>query len=198
VAAGVKGTMSFSDTLWHLKAKAYRRLRPKFILNAENKAIQNVLQHIEGQSIKRVLDMGCGVGNSARLLDKKPGFLVAMDRSISMLKQSRLCTLLINADMLHPPFRDEIFDLILCVGVTEYIADINGLLQRITKLLVPQGYLIITISPPGPLTYLRFLLGQRIFPLSDKKMINRLHRRALTIVKKSNTLLQVQYLLQKK
>jgi SAM-dependent methyltransferase len=190
--------MSYNARLWRIKANIYNRLRPRFILNAENRAVLELLEQLENVRITRALDLGCGVGNSIGLLGNTQHKPVALDRSLAMLKELSVNVPRINADILFPPFAGGRFELITAIGISEYFSDIDVLLQRIASLLVPKGYLLLTGAPRAIWTYLRFFSGHRLYPVSSKKIEAILRRHKLSIIQTSHTLLQVQYLLQKK
>jgi SAM-dependent methyltransferase len=87
--------------------------RIKFNLNFSKK-------YLEGK--KRILDIGCGIGNYTYLIDGNDCFGIDVD--IDALKTAkRYCSNsnFIIASVLNLPFKDEIFDLVLMWGVIEYI-----------------------------------------------------------------------------
>ena len=54
-------------------------------------------------------------------------------------------------------------NLILCVGLSEYILDLQMLATEIFRLLAADGYAIITLSPPNILNQIRKLMGHKIY-----------------------------------
>ena len=117
-----------------------------------------------------------------------------------MLKRSRRNfpnVHLIWADILYLPFSVSTFNLLLCVGVSEYIEDKEKLLKNVYISLKPGGMAIITISTCHFLNYLRNIIGHRIFILSALEFELYLERYNLKIMEKVQTTLQIQYLVQK-
>jgi len=99
-----------------------------------------------------VLDAGCGVGIFLNLLRKK-GFrkIVGIDLSVNAIKESRRmceCDSVIG-DILKLPFKDNIFDIILCIEVLIHIADIRPVFSEFKRVLKKEGRLIIINANPN-------------------------------------------------
>jgi hypothetical protein len=63
--------------------------------------------------------------------------------------------------------------------------------------LIPEGYIIITISNKNILNFLRLFLGNRLYPINETSFETRLTNYPFKIITKLKTTLQFQYLLQK-
>jgi len=189
--------MNWSKWLWRVKAKLYDTLRPGFMLKAENEAVLSLLQQIPQNSIHRVLDVGTGTGNSYYLLDAYSVFKVGIDTSPAMLNKNPYKSKLVNGDILAAPFRPDTFDLVLCIGVSEYSTDLAFLLRKLNLLLSGKGFLVFTISPKNSLNFLRMLSGHRLFLCDDTSVKTIINETGFKIVKKTGTMMQVQYLLLK-
>jgi SAM-dependent methyltransferase len=105
----------------------------------------------------RVLDLGCGRGNTIPHLHSKigtTGEVVAADRNGSSLEAVRARFAeeviagrlsLIELDIVQRlPFTDGSFDSVICQNVIECIPDKSGLLREIYRILKPQGSALIS------------------------------------------------------
>jgi ubiquinone/menaquinone biosynthesis C-methylase UbiE len=190
-------------SLWKIKSSFYHLLRRNplsaFILRRENKGIQSLLKELPARS---VLDIGSGRGNSLALLLNFTALVTAVDHVPGMVRKTKEIypgLKFIAAEAQFLPFRDCSFDLVSCIGVMEYINDWSIPLQEMHRVLSPVGYAVLTYSPPGLLTYLRLLLGHRLYTSTDKDFRKILDASAAFSISRYNrTLLQHQYLLKRK
>ncbi|PTN37850.1 DVU_1556 family methyltransferase [Desulfonatronum sp. SC1] len=111
----------------------------------------------------RILDMGCGLGVSARhLMTERRMHVTALDLCREDLLQARRRDDLvryIQADMNHPPLRPGLFDALLCECVLSLSPDPGPSLNQWADLIKPGGRLLITDI------YLRFRQSFRQAPL---------------------------------
>lgn len=186
---------------WHIRARIYRWFRRIFPINLlYSDEVDNLLGLLEHLSYnpRRILDLGTGIGDSLPYLPRgKQRFL--LDSSAAMLTRipASQCEQKIYADALQLPFKKQQFDLITCIGVSEYIRPKARLLREIYECLKPNGYAIITFSPKGLLTQLRKLLGKRIFPLSGSTAIDLFAAQNFFVVWSYRSTIQSQYLVQR-
>jgi ubiquinone/menaquinone biosynthesis C-methylase UbiE len=98
----------------------------------------------------RALDVGCGTGfNVATLLRR--GFSVTgvepseamRERAIRDNPQARI----IDGDISALPFRNAIFDIVVCIEVIRYLEDPGRGLAEIARVLAPNGLAFITAAP---------------------------------------------------
>ncbi len=97
----------------------------------------------------RVLDLGCGVGHSFRLLgpretvgvDIDPGVLAGQDRETRV------------ADMRALPFPDAAFESVLSVQSVEHVPDPERVIAEARRVLKPQG--VAVFVTPNRLTFAR-------------------------------------------
>jgi len=131
--------------------------------------IDRTTEAIEGMENFTVLDVGCGSGrNSARFADLGARRVVGIDFSAPMLELARECARVagvveqcefIQADFLDYPFQ-ETFDVVVALGVFDYVADPVRVLKRMTELSDDK----VVASFPGisplraPLRKLRYAL----------------------------------------
>ena len=131
--------------------------------------IERTEEAMEGMENFTVLDVGCGSGrNSALFADLGARRVVGIDFSAPMLGLAReyaraagvsvQCEF-IQADFLEYPFK-ETFDVVVALGVFDYVADPVGALKRMTELTNHK----VVASFPGrsplraPLRKLRYAL----------------------------------------
>src|SRR6266705_1756754 len=97
----------------------------------------------------RVLDAGCGSGvMAAKLMDG--GYAVwGIDFAEPMIRQARaLCGShqFAVGDIEHIPFPDNAFDVVVSLGVIEYLESDEQALREIRRVLKPGGRAVIAIS----------------------------------------------------
>jgi SAM-dependent methyltransferase len=188
----------WSNYLWEIKSKFYNKVRPGFLLSRETEAVVSLLGQISFDSVKRVLDAGSGTGNSMRLLDNYTVLKVELDTSMAMLQKNSESRIRVNGDICSAPFKSHVIDLIVCIGVSEYLPDLYCLLKEFHSLLTDNGHLILTISPPVFFNKMRFLSGHRLFLRDGNQVVNIIKESNFNLIDTKKTTIQIQYLLQKK
>lgn len=116
-------------------------------------------------NIPLILDIGTGTGSSLDLFPDNT-LIVAVDQSIHMLQQSRKCRTglsLVVANINDLPFKSSCVFFSSCIGVTEYIKDVDHFVGEMKRMLTDAGILLITGARPCLFNYLRFLLGHRLY-----------------------------------
>lgn len=152
-----------------------------FIHHHMNDRMRMVLAAVDEVSQRaqlRILDLGCGTGIVTQRLLQKGHRVAAVDCSAKMLAELRRsvgsylfkqCVGAIQADVNYTPFRNDEFDLVLCVGVIQYQHNEDLVLSEISRVLRPKGHCIFTL--PNLLT---------IAHLTDPIYVLRFIRRLLT------------------
>ncbi len=193
-----------SKVIWTFQAFFYDLLRKNAIssriLRKENDAILSMLQMLPENCWRAVLDLGSGSGNSLSLLPSKTGFIVAVDYSYRMLKRSRVFfpnVLYLNGEAVALPLKHNIFDLVVSVGLLEYLPDADAFFSEIFTKLKSDGYLVFTISPPRLVAGPRTLLGHKIYTHREIIIEEKIGRHSFVLVNQRKTLLQQQYVIQK-
>jgi SAM-dependent methyltransferase len=90
----------------------------------------------------RILDLGCGTGQSRRLYREWAGFYTGVDLSFAALCLARRKfpgDPWLRADALHLPFADESFDAVCFSSVLHHIPGFGAALAEARRLLVPGG-----------------------------------------------------------
>ena len=127
---------------------------------------------------QRALDLGCGDGRLAALLEADELTLadvspVALERAGRRLPQARLVELDPDAPL---PLGDGAFDLVLCAETLEHVRDVQLFLSEVRRVLRPSGRLAITtpaapplMRPPDPLSpHLRAFTRRSLRRLLDE------------------------------
>jgi ubiquinone/menaquinone biosynthesis C-methylase UbiE len=98
----------------------------------------------------RALDVGCGTGfNVGRLLQR--GFSVTgVEPSVGMRERAirdNPDAKILAGDIRALPFVDASFDIVVCIEVIRYLADADGALAEISRVLAPGGLAFVTAAP---------------------------------------------------
>lgn len=97
----------------------------------------------------RVLDIGCGTGIAAGLIQKKGYAVTGIDLSLHCLGRARAARPGVRcacADATRLPFHDASFDGVIIFQVIEHVSDIPALLHEMVRVTSPGGRIII-LSP---------------------------------------------------
>ncbi len=161
--------------LWNLRAPIYDFFRKPWplniILKKETKHVQELLANVNpGGSI--ALDIGCGIGHSVTFL---PGAwqVFAFDKSLQMAKRARRSGLknVAVADAEFLPVKDDSANVILAIGLTEYLRSLQHFFAEIRRVGKNSSLLLCTSSPPGIFSMLRNIGGSKIYQRASVKVI---------------------------
>jgi len=196
-----------SEYLWNVQARFYGALRAnpisQQILQEENQALMQLMHKIPKKQIGKLLDVGAGEGNALGVWNRsglKCTEIYAVDYSEKMLQrlQKKIpVAKVVRAHATHLPFADETFEVILCVGVSEYVQNIALLLKELARVLVQKGFLLITASTRSWLNVPRYLYLHPLFLRKESELLTLFEEMKLSVLSKSETHLQMQFLLQK-
>ena len=196
--------MNKSASLWKFEAPVYRIFRNNpvsgYFLKKELDSLQDLVQQINLEKIKSVCDLGVGRGHSLDIEMGSRLSKIAIDKSASMVWYTRKDypdTFFLVGDVLNLPLKNSILDCMFCIGLTEYISNIELLLHQISLTLKTDGHLLITFSPKNIFTYLRFLNGHWLYPRDCHEMERHFHTHHFKIIEARVTAMQHQFLLQK-
>jgi len=115
----------------------------------------------------RILDLGCGTGLSARLLERRGYTAFGLDLSplfLTVEKQKDPGAKLLAGDALRLPFGDGIVDAVAAFEFIEHVPDVPRLLDECLRVVKPGGFLVFhspnLLSPYLPaFDLLRMMLG---------------------------------------
>lgn len=97
-----------------------------------------------------VLDAGCGNGALSRELNKYGCEVVAADLSDGVVHGYRHFarvgndrTHFVQANLMHPPFRTEAFDVVFCAGVLHHTPDTRRSFETVARCVAPGGTMFV-------------------------------------------------------
>ncbi len=140
-----------------------------------------MLRRIPDLQIGRVLDAGCASGVYMEELLSMGFEAYGMDFSAPMitLAEERIShhegcqrAHLVNGDIEHIPFQDNLFDLATCIGVLGYLERDDQAIGELFRVLKPGGYLLVNISNMLELAALDFELRRRILAIFNASYRN--------------------------
>jgi len=153
----------------------------KTLMDLEEKLVVDIVENLEEyRDVKRrggrVLDCGCGSGSYYSLTRELDALY--LDLSYYQLKRLgrryRLWSKRICGDILNLPFKDDTFDLILCINVLEHVGDIPRALGELHRVLKKKGVLVVVVvnreSVVREEVFNDFKIYHRALSLEDFKM----------------------------
>ena len=165
------------------------------ILKGENKKLNILLNSIDRKG-KIVLDLGTGTGNVLQFLNSAR-VVVAIDSNFSMLQVTKRLNpnvVLIQADASNLPIKLDSIHIVIAIGLSEYVREIEMLLKEISLILKRNSFLVFTFSPRGFWTRLRLLLGHSIYPRTFNDIKINARKEHFQKVSNSRSLMQEQVL----
>ena len=128
---------------------------------------------VEDWSGKSVIDIGCGGGFMAEALAKRSADVVGVDPSEGAIQAARIHAAASNlsidyeiAQAEHLEFKDDSFDIVVCVDVLEHLESLEKTLQQIARILKPGGlFLFDTINRNWLAKFLVITAAERIVGL---------------------------------
>jgi 2-polyprenyl-3-methyl-5-hydroxy-6-metoxy-1,4-benzoquinol methylase len=146
---------------------------------------KDILPLIEQRPNQRVLDVGCGVGNTSGYLKEigLASYVVGIEKE---LKCSDSVNSLIDEYLWLDVEKDELklslphFDVILLLDVLEHLYDPYKLINRLSSCLDRGGYMIISIPNIRNLSVLKKLIVNGEWEYQDSGILDRTHIRFFT------------------
>ncbi|OGR85703.1 MAG: hypothetical protein A2901_05775 [Elusimicrobia bacterium RIFCSPLOWO2_01_FULL_54_10] len=102
-----------------------------------------------------VLDGGCGMGRYSRVAHNLGGTMVALDLSPALARLQDLAKEsermhLVQGNLMRPPLRAEIFDIVYSVGVIHHTPSAKYTFSQLARLVKPKGLLSVWVyGAPG-------------------------------------------------
>ena len=101
----------------------------------------------------KILDVGCGAGVMAKEVANRGYEIFGMDYSYNMIKKAEaICKVstksgitFFQGDIEFLPFKDSVFDMVICLGVITYLKSEQKALQEMSRTLKPNGTIILSI-----------------------------------------------------
>jgi 2-polyprenyl-3-methyl-5-hydroxy-6-metoxy-1,4-benzoquinol methylase len=141
-------------------------------------------KYLDAKSIT-VLDAGSGPGGVSKEFAARGHKVTALDLSSEMLKQidtpkegpHRIAA--VNADVRHLPFYDRQYELILCLGVIQYLADEDLCLIELSRAIAEKGHLAMSFPNKAKLHHFfdpntLFGIARRVFRLPAHREVSTL------------------------
>lgn len=135
--------------------------------------LRRVIASLELAPGMRVLDSGCGTGEALTWLSGHvgpEGVVAGLDLAFAHAAVARVCAgprmLVVQADLLQPPFADTQFDLIWCANAIHHLRDPLAGVHALTRLLRPGGRIVLGQS--GLLPDLLFAWDSRLERLTHE------------------------------
>lgn len=114
----------------------------------------NTLSLLPDPEGKTILDAACGPGKYAEILMARGAQITGFDISPTMIQLAKERNGASGHFFVHdlaqpfPMLEDASFDIVLCALAMHYLKDWNGAIQEFSRVLKPQGTLVISIEHP--------------------------------------------------
>jgi ubiquinone/menaquinone biosynthesis C-methylase UbiE len=141
--------LEFYDAWDVEKLPEYIKILMKFEETLVIQSIANLEEYKKVVNKKNalVLDCGCGFGSFYNLTSNLDA--IYLDFSLNLLKKFEnihgLKTNKICGNVLNLPFKDNSFDMVLCINVLEHIVDYKQVLYELKRILKNNGVLIVVV-----------------------------------------------------
>jgi ubiquinone/menaquinone biosynthesis C-methylase UbiE len=136
-----------------LQEEAYARAGTRAVLDRQHRRIAAALAP---EPTMRVLDLGCGVGHLLLWLGRHaPARYHGLDLSLNSLRTAHEAGLgaLSLADAARLPYREAVFDAVVCNGAAHHLPDLAATLGEIRRVLRPGGRLVLHEPVDSALTH---------------------------------------------
>jgi len=121
----------------------------QFDLQVRKDLVLKTINHlVQKNGVVRVAEIGCGSCNVLGDTQLNSAQKVGIDFSKQMLETSKKNyeeIALVNGDSNFLPLKDNQFDLVLCLGVVQYIQSYADAIRELSRILKPEGCLILTV-----------------------------------------------------
>lgn len=115
-----------------------------------NERLAYVLRYLESHGNGRLLDVGCGPGILLARLARSRFDLFGIDRSAAMIEEAEARTAhhpihLKVGQVEHLPYPSGFFDVILALGVLEYVPDIDAAIAELARVARPNAIILVSM-----------------------------------------------------
>ncbi len=134
-------------------AKEYIAMRSNMFkknMNAEFPMMLQLLGNIKG---KKLLDLGCGFGDYAKVYSEKGTIVTAVDNSKKEIEHAQKLNIPNTKFMVFDitnkfPFKDSSFDVITSSLVFDHLEDLKSLFQECNRVLKNKGVMVFSVTNP--------------------------------------------------
>jgi len=145
-----------------------------YLFNVRKKRVEELLDRDVGPGL-RVLDIGCGSGVMAPYFAQKGATYFGIDisekmvarakKEISQILKTQEHTSFAQGDVKHLDFPDGYFDIVISLGLLEFLEDREAAIKEIVRVTHSGGTIVIAVPHKVGLNQ----NGQEILPPSCKK-----------------------------
>jgi len=129
--------------------------------------LEYIINHSKGIKGKRILDVGCGGGILSESMALAGAEVVGIDMGEANLSIARMHLYESNASVDYRLMTVEemaelepaSFDVVTCLEMLEHVPDPGGIIRSISKLVKPQGDIILSTVNRNPKAYAFAILG---------------------------------------
>ena len=142
------------------------------------------LSRLEGENIKRMLDIGCGFGGLPKIvseyldIDEVHGIDIDAE-ALKEAKEKGITTHQLDVDNEPLPFPDNYFGLVVSFGMMDYLPFFDNYIREVFRVLQPGGYILIAL--PNLASWhnrLTMLMGYQLRDVEvSKEILVGVHRR---------------------
>ncbi len=132
--------MNTTKKFYNAKSKKYKE-------NFKKGSLYEEVAIVVGQN-KKILDIGCANGLFGKYLKKKNNVVYGVEISDKMAIQAKKNlnkVFVLNIEKNPLPFKNNEFDVILCMDILEHLFDPREVLKKLKNYLKPTGLLIVTV-----------------------------------------------------
>lgn len=131
------------NTDWKRNIRAhYNRIAPIYERRKRDLYLRRIRESIGQPKGQRIADLGCGTGLALTWLD---GFRVGVELSAELLRLGHKGPDYILADIETSPFRDDCFDMVLCIDVVEHLPSLR-IVEEAYRILVKGGKFLLSTA----------------------------------------------------
>lgn len=116
-----------------------------------------------------ILDLGCGPGRFLDIFHEKT--VIGLEKNIKKIKKTQR-RFLINGDANSLPFKNAVFDGVLCTEVLEHIKNYKKVINEIGRITKLKGKILITTPNKKYEFYKNFLAWMKLWPHKYDKWIS--------------------------
>ena len=138
---------------YDLVAEKYIAMRSKMFKEKQNAEFPAMIDLIKEFKDKRLLDLGCGFGEYAKVYSEKGAIVTALDNSEKEIEYAKKLKIpntkfLVQDISKKFPFENESFDIITSSLVFDHIEDLNILFKECNRVLKSKSIMVFSITNP--------------------------------------------------